>query len=247
MYTAFHSDGSGDNITDLNNWWSCSHISLNSMRWERIILAHMSKSAHNSLIFFVNFQLDASWSNTPLLSTACILLRNKVFVYQPSHAAIMWSRDCQFFFVVARTLCRRSKSKKSLISGFGSKTYFHITNQNIATIPPTNVIDEIEYNISLKSIVENYSCTAKKAMYLRSVVSARMPSEMDWLKASRKGDRKKRLRILIECSDVTNTSWFFYSRRTVRVILIFFISLNWVEFVHNGRFQIIEVIEGFIL
>ena len=28
---------------------------------------------------------------------------------------------------------------------------------------------------------------------------------------------------------------------------LFFISLNWVEFIHNGRFQIIEVIEGFIV
>ena len=28
---------------------------------------------------------------------------------------------------------------------------------------------------------------------------------------------------------------------------LFFILLNWVPFVNNGRFQIIEVIEGFIL
>ena len=28
---------------------------------------------------------------------------------------------------------------------------------------------------------------------------------------------------------------------------LFFISLNWVAFIHNGRFQIIDVIEGFIL
>ena len=28
---------------------------------------------------------------------------------------------------------------------------------------------------------------------------------------------------------------------------LFFISLNWVAFIYKGRFQIIEVIEGFIL
>jgi hypothetical protein len=48
-----------------------------------------------------------------------------------------------------------SKSKKSLMSGFGSKTYFHIKIQNIVTTPPTNVMDEMEYNVSLDSILKN--------------------------------------------------------------------------------------------
>ena len=48
-----------------------------------------------------------------------------------------------------------SKSKKSLMSGFGSKTYFHIRIQNIVTTPPTNVMDEMEYNVSLDNILTN--------------------------------------------------------------------------------------------
>jgi hypothetical protein len=41
------------------------------------------------------------------------------------------------------------------MSGFGSKTYFHIKIQNIVTTPPTNVMDEMEYNVSLDSILKN--------------------------------------------------------------------------------------------
>jgi hypothetical protein len=59
------------------------------------------------------------------------------------------------FFELALSFGFLSKSKKSLMSGFGSKTYFHIKIQNIVTTPPTNVMDEMEYNVSLDSILKN--------------------------------------------------------------------------------------------
>jgi hypothetical protein len=59
------------------------------------------------------------------------------------------------FFELALSFGFLSKSKKSLMSGFGSKTYFHIKIQNIVTTPPTNVMEEMEYNVSLDSILKN--------------------------------------------------------------------------------------------
>lgn len=58
-----------------------------------------------------------------------------------------------FFLLSERPFGFRSRSKKSRIKGFGSNTYFHITNQNITTTPPTHVTDEIEYNISLEDVM----------------------------------------------------------------------------------------------
>ena len=75
---------------------------------------------------------------------------------------LMWEilpislNECEVYSLFLSNLCVGflSKSKKSLTSGFGSKTYFHIRIQNIKTKPPTNVIDEIEYNISLDIMMQ---------------------------------------------------------------------------------------------
>ena len=65
------------------------------------------------------------------------------------------SSETYLFFGLTSTFGFRSKSKKSLTRGFGSKTYFHITTQKKITKLPTRVTDEIEYKVSLRSISDD--------------------------------------------------------------------------------------------